>query len=127
MSEELTKIVNRKCQDCDKQVSILCNESCQIVSVRCPDCFQMFRINAIEIERLQTYLKGKEWIEMPIERTTVIKMHCVPHPAVSVFIPTKKDLIDYTYMMKCVLNTIALYYKKNIDDVLSEVLEDKIK
>ena len=49
MSKELTKIVNQKCQDCGKQVSILCNEGCQVVSVRCSDCLQTFRINAIEI------------------------------------------------------------------------------
>ena len=121
LSKELTKIVNQKCQDCDKQVSILCNESCQVVSVRCPDCFQTFRINAIEIERLQAYLEEKGWIEIPIERITAIKM-LAPHPAFSVFMPAKRDLVDYTYAMKCVLNTIASYYEKSIDDVLFEIL-----
>ena len=125
MSGELTKIVNRKCQDCDKQVSILCNESCQVVSVRCPDCFQTFRINTIEIDRLLAYLDKKGWIEIPVERT-VIKMRA-PHPQISVFIPTKRDLIDYARAIEIVLNTIATYYEKSIDDVLSEVLEEKIK
>ena len=120
MSTELTKIVDKKCQDCDKQVSILCNESCQVVSVRCPDCFQNFRINTIEIDRLLAYLDKKGWIEIPVERT-VIKMRA-PHPALSVFIPAKKDLVDYTNAMKHVINTIAAYYEKTVDDVLSEVL-----
>lgn len=124
MTEELTKIVNIKCQDCGKQVSILCNESCQVVSVRCPDCFQTFRINAIEIERLQGYLDKKGWIEIPIERVTVIKM-CAPHPAISVFIPAKKDFIDYTRAIEITLNTIAMYYEKSIDDVLSDVLGEE--
>ena len=122
--KEYTKIVNQKCQDCGKRVNILCNESCQIVTVRCPDCFQTFRINAIEIERLQAYLKKKEWIEIPIERVTAIKMRA-PHPLISVFIPAKKDLIDYTYAMKIALNTIAMYYAKTIDDILSEVEEEQ--
>ena len=122
MSKELTKIVNRKCQDCGRQVSILCNESCQIVSVRCPDCFQMFRINAIEIEKLHAYLEKKDWIEIPIERVTAIKMRA-PHPALSVFIPAMKDLVDYTNAMQHVINTIAAYYEKSIDDVLTEMLE----
>ena len=122
MSKELTKIVNTKCQDCDKQVSILCNESCHVVAVRCSECFQTFRINAIEIERLQAYLEKKEWKEIPIERITVIKMRA-PHPALSVFIPAKKDLVDYTNAMKHVISTIAAYYEKTVDDVLSEVLD----
>ena len=46
-----------------------------------------------------------------------------PHPVISVFIPAKKDLIDYTYAMKITLNTIAMYHEKTIDDVLTEVLE----
>lgn len=126
MSEELTKIVNQKCQDCGKQLSILCNESCQVVAVRCPDCFQTFRINAIDIDRLQTYLREKEWIEIPIERVTAIKMRA-PHPALSVFIPAKKDLVDYTNAMKHVINTIAAYYEKTVDDVLMEVLDEDKK
>lgn len=120
MSRELTKIVNTKCQDCSKQVSIFCNEGCQVVSVRCPDCFQTFRINTIEIDRLLAYLEKKGWIEIPVERI-VIKMRA-PHPQISVFIPAKKDLVDYTNAMKHVINTIAAYYEKTVDDVLSEVL-----
>ena len=81
--KEYTKVVNRKCQDCGKPLSILCNESAQIVAVRCPECFQTFRINAIEIEWLQAYLSKKGWIEIPIERVTVIKMR-TPHPQISV-------------------------------------------
>lgn len=122
MSKELTKIVNRKCQDCGKQVSILCNESCQVVAVRCPDCFQTFRINAIEIDRLQDYLVKNGWIEKPIEMITAIKMRA-PHPQISVFIPARRDLVDYIRAMEIVLNTIATYYEKSVDDVLTEVLE----
>lgn len=122
MSKELTKTVNQKCQDCGKQLNILCNEGCQIVSVRCSDCFQTFRVNAIDIEKLQAYLSKKGWIEIPIERVTAIKMRA-PHPQISVFMPAKKDLVDYTRAMEITLNTIAMYYEKTIDDVLSEVLE----
>ena len=124
--KEYTKVVNQKCQDCGKRVNILCNEGCQIVAVRCPECFQAFLINAIEIERLQAYLSKKGWIEIPIERVTAIKMRA-PHPQISVFIPAKRDLIDYTYAMEITLNTIAMYYKKTIDDVLSEVLNEENK
>ena len=126
LSKELTKIVNTKCQDCDKQLSILCNESCQVVAVRCPDCFQTFRINAIEIERLLAYLEEKGWIEKSIERSTAIKM-LAPVPSFFIFIPARKDLVDYTDAMRHVINAIAGYYEKSVDDVLSEVLEEKIK
>ena len=124
MSRELTKIVNKKCQDCSKQVSILCNEGCQVVSVRCPHCFQTYRINRIEVERCKSYLDKKGWTEVPIERTTVIKMRA-PHPAISIFIPAKRDLVDYTDGMKHVIHVIASYYEKSMDDVLLEVLEEK--
>ena len=126
LSKEQTKIVNTKCQDCGNQVSILCNESCQVVAVRCPDCFQTFRINAIDIDRLKGYLEEKEWTEIPIERVTVIKMRA-PHPAISVFIPATKDLVDYANAMKHVINTIAGYYEKSVDDVLMEVLDEDKK
>jgi len=74
---------------------------------------------------LQAYLKGKGWKEIHIERVTAIKMRA-PHPAISVFIPATKDLIDYTISMKYVIITLAAYYNKTVDDVLSEVLGEKI-
>ena len=46
----------------------------------------------------------------------------VPAPSIFVFLQSRKDLVDYTNAMQHVINTIAAYYKKNIDDVLFEVL-----
>ena len=120
---ETTKTVNKKCQDCGKPLSILCSEKCKIVAVRCPDCLQTFLINTIEIEQLRKYLKRKGWEEVPIERKEVIKV-CSPHPTLSVFIPARRNLIDYAVVMKHSLNTIAAYHKKKLDDVLSEVLKE---
>ena len=121
---EYTKIVNRKCQDCGKQVNILCNESCQIVAVRCPDCFQTFLISTIEAEQLRGYLKKKGWEEIPIERKEVIKM-CSPCPTFFIFIPARNELVDYVDVMKHVINAVAAYYEKTFDDVLSEVLKEE--
>jgi len=39
---ETTKITRRGCMGCGKIVSILCNETASIVSVRCPDCLHKF-------------------------------------------------------------------------------------
>lgn len=119
---EYTKIVNRKCQDCGKQVSILCNERCQIVAVRCPDCFQTFLISTIEPEQLRAYLKKKGWEEVPIERKEVIKM-CSPCPTFFVFVPVRKELVDYVDAVKDVVNAVAAYYEKTVSDVLSEILK----
>ena len=119
---EYTKIVNRKCQDCGKRVSILCNESAKIVAVRCPDCFQTFLISTIEPEQLRVYLKKKGWEEVPIERKEVIKM-CSPCPTFFVFVPVRKELVDYVDAVKYVVNAVAAYYEKTVSDVLSEILK----
>ena len=119
--KEYTKVVNRKCHDCGKQVSILCNETSQIVAVRCPDCFQAFLISTIEPEQLRAYLKNKGWEEVPIERKEVIKM-CSPCPTFFVFIPVRKELVDYVDAMNHVVNAVASYYEKTVDELVSEVL-----
>ena len=51
MKKETTKIVNKKCQDCGREVSILCNETAKIVSVRCSDCVLEFKIRNKEFEK----------------------------------------------------------------------------
>ena len=118
--KEYTKVVNRKCQDCGKRVSILCNESCQVVSVRCPDCFQTFLIGTIEIEQLRSYLKKNGWVETPFARKTAIRF-LSPKGYVTL-IPARKDLVDFAEGVKQALTSIAIYDDKTFDDVLSEVL-----
>ena len=39
MNEEMTKIVIKQCQECSNPIQILCNETADIVSVRCPHCY----------------------------------------------------------------------------------------
>jgi len=49
MTEETTKIVIMRCQDCYvNDVQILCNESAKIVAVRCPECYRKFRMKDYE-------------------------------------------------------------------------------
>ena len=118
--KEYTKVVNRKCQDCGKRVSILCNESCQVVSVRCPDCFQTFLIGTIEIEQLRSYLKKNGWVELSYEREEAIKVRS--SKGYITMIPARKDLIDYIEGTEHALTSIAIYDDKTFDEVLSEVL-----
>lgn len=122
MNNGLTKIVNKKCQDCGKQVSILCDERCLIVAVRCLDCLQTFLIASIEIEQLVNYLKKKDWKEIPIELPRIEMV--APHPQLNVFIPIDKSPIDYIQVMKHILNTIAQYHGKTITEILLEILQE---
>ena len=121
--KEYTKIVNRKCQDCGKLLSILCNERCQIVAVRCPDCFQTFLISTIEVEQLRSYLKKNGWEELSCERKEAIKVRS-PKGFITM-IPAIKDLIGYGYIeyTKHALTSIAIYEDKTFDELLSEVLK----
>jgi len=120
---EYTKVVNQKCQDCGKPLSILCNESAQIVAVRCPECFQTFLISTIEVEQLQSYLKKNGWVESPCERKEVIRM--LSPKGYITMIPAIKDLIDFVEYTEHVLTSIAVYEGKAFDDVLSEVLKEE--
>ena len=122
MSRETTKTVNRKCQDCGKQVSILCNERCQIVAVRCPDCFQTFLISTIEVEQLRSYLKKNGWEETPFARKTAIRV--LSPKGYITLIPARKDLVDFAEGVKHALTSIAIYEGKTVDEVLSEVLKE---
>ena len=40
--KELTKIVRKKCQDCGKEIGVLCNTSAFIVAARCSYCLRRF-------------------------------------------------------------------------------------
>ena len=40
MEKGTTKIVYKKCQDCGVKISILCNETAQIVAIRCNHCLK---------------------------------------------------------------------------------------
>ena len=120
---EYTKVVNGKCQDCGKRVSILCNEGCQIVAVRCPKCFQTFLISTIEVEQLRSYLKKNGWEESSCERKEVIRVQS-PKGYIAM-IPARKDLIDFVEYTEHVLTSIAIYEDKTFDDVLSEVLKEE--
>ena len=123
MNKGLTKIVNKRCQDCREYVSILCDEECFIVAARCPDCLRIFLITSIEIEQLVSYLKKKNWKEAQA-RLSRIEM-IAPHPEVYVFIPPDKSLVDYVTSIKQVVNTIALYYGKTMSEVLLEILQEE--
>ena len=123
MNNGLTKIVNKKCQDCGEHVSILCNEKCYIVTARCPECLRIFLIASIEIEQLVNYLKKKDWKEIPIELPRIEMV--APHPQLNVFIPIDKSPIDYIQVMKHIFNTIAQYYDKTITEILLEILQEK--
>ena len=52
--KELTKIVRKKCQDCRNNISILCNESANIVAARCSDCLKGFD------EKSEEWAKGDQ-------------------------------------------------------------------
>ena len=118
--KEYTKVVNQKCQDCGKRVSILCNENSQIVAVLCSDCFQTFLISTIDVEQLRNYLKKNGWIETPFARKTAIRF-LSPEGCVTL-IPARKNLVDFVKEVKEVLTSIAIYDDKTFDGVLSEVL-----
>lgn len=115
MSKELTKIINQKCQDCGKQVSILCNENCQIVAVRCPECLRSLLIRTVKIEDIKTYLEDRDW---EVKEIIVI----APDPQVYIFIPPNEKISDYILVMKNILKTLAQYYDKTIDEILLEIL-----
>ena len=123
MNKGLTKIVNKKRQDCGEHVSVLCDEKCFIVSVRCPDCLRLFLITSIGIEQLINYLKKKNWKEAQA-RLSRIEM-IAPHPEIYVFIPVDKSPIDYVSSVKYVINTVAQYYGKTMSEVLLEILQEE--
>lgn len=47
----MTKIVIKKCELCKKEVQIWTNESANIIGVRCPYCFNVWKENNKEIMR----------------------------------------------------------------------------
>ena len=115
MNKGLTKIVNKRCQDCGKQLSILCNENCQIVAARCPECLQILLIRTVRIEDIKTYLEDRNW---EVKENGVF----APDPQVYIFIPSNEKISDYILIIKNILNTLAQYYDKTIDEILLEML-----
>ena len=112
---ELTRVVNKKCQDCGRQLSILCNENCQIIAVRCPECLQILLLKTVRIENIKTYLEDRNW---EVKENGVF----APDPQVYIFIPPNEKISDYILVMKNILKTLAQYYDKTTDEILLEIL-----
>ena len=49
VNDEMTKIVIKKCELCKKEVQIWTNESANIIGVRCPECFNIWKKNNDDI------------------------------------------------------------------------------
>lgn len=48
---EMTKIINALCQDCNRPIRILANETAVIVSIQCPDCTKMWQEKNFALKR----------------------------------------------------------------------------
>ena len=85
-----------------------------------------YLIEQVGIQNLKNYLKDRGWKEEPFGREEVIKFKS-PQPIreniyLEIFIPSKRDLIDYTQAIEVALEAIAAFERRTFEDVLSQVL-----
>ena len=83
-------------------------------------------IKQVSIQNLKNYLNDRGWKEKPFGREEVIKFKS-PRPIreniyLEIFIPSKRDLIDYTQAIEIALEAIAAFERRTFEDVLSQVL-----
>jgi hypothetical protein len=85
-----------------------------------------YPIKQVGIQNLKKYLNDRGWKEEPFGREEVIKFKS-PRPIreniyLEIFIPSKRDLIDYTQAIEIALEAIAAFERRTFEDVLSQVL-----
>ena len=85
-----------------------------------------YPIKQVGIQNLKNYLNDRGWKEEPFGREEVIKFKS-PRPIreniyLEIFIPSKRDLIDYTQAIEIALEAIAAFERRTFEDVLSQVL-----
>jgi hypothetical protein len=89
-----------------------------IVTIKCP-------LEQLSIHNLKNYLKDKGWKEVPFERVTTLKFRS-PRPIrenehLDIFIPSKRELIDYTRMIEVALEAISTFEGRSVEEVLSQL------
>ena len=85
-----------------------------------------YPIEQVHISNLKNYLKDRGWIEESYGREEVFKFKS-PRPLyeskyIEVLIPSQEDLIDYNRIVEIAIDTISAFEKRNLEDVLSQVL-----
>ena len=116
------KDIRAVCIGCGKMLCVCCNESCEIVSVRCPKCLEDFLIGSIRVDQLRNYLKKNGWTELESERKEIIRFK---NPKGNItFIPARRNLCDFLQAMRHALNSISVYSNTDLDTLLKEVLEE---
>jgi hypothetical protein len=89
-----------------------------IVTIKCP-------LEQLSIHNLKNYLKDKGWKEVPFERVTTLKFRS-PRPIrenerLDIFIPSKRELIDYTRMIELAIEAISAFEGRTFEEVLSQL------
>lgn len=85
-----------------------------------------YPIEHVHISNLKNYLKDRGWIEESYEREEVFKFKS-PRPLydskyIDVLIPSQEDLIGNNRIVEIAIDTISAFEERNIEDVLSQVL-----
>jgi hypothetical protein len=81
----------------------------------------------VSIPNLKNYLKDRGWKEVPFERVTTLKFRS-PRPIrenehLDIFIPSKRELIDYTRMIELAIEAISAFEERTFEDILSQLCE----
>ena len=85
-----------------------------------------YLLEQVSIPNLKNYLKDRGWKEEPFGRREVLKFKS-PRPIrenvyLEVWIPSKRELIDYTRAIEIAIEAISAFERRTFEDVLSQVL-----
>jgi len=86
------------------------------------DKSKRYPLGQVSIQNLKTYLKDRGWVEEPFGQVEVLKFKS-PHPIqenkyFEVFIPSKRELIDYNRVVEIAIDGISAYEGRDFEDVL---------
>jgi hypothetical protein len=85
-----------------------------------------YPVEQVNIQNLKNYLEDRGWKEEPFGRSEVLKFKS-PQPIqenkyLEVFIPSKKEFIDYNRVVEIAVDCISAFEERDFDDVLSQIL-----
>ena len=81
---------------------------------------QRYPLRQVNIQNLKYYLEDSGWVEEPFGQVEVLKFRS-PHSLFEVFIPSKRELIDYDRVVEIAIDNISAYEGRGFEDVLRHI------
>ena len=88
----------------------------------CDEAKRMRLMKHVTIQSLKEYLIDKGWTEEPFGRDEVLKFSPPTSTEYDIFIPSKRELIDYDQMVEIAIDGISAYEGRDFDSLLSEII-----